>query len=120
MNSAARSVETETKVKAPHRTYELRGSIKASNARSSGSTVEFDLVATADHARFVAEGTRAHIIRPRRMKVLRFKVGGVTVFAPIVHHPGTDPNPDWWSTPALTARFRSALTRAVASTTTSG
>ena len=33
--------------------------------------------------------TRPHVIRPRRAKVLRFTVGGVTVYARRVRHPGT-------------------------------
>jgi hypothetical protein len=41
---------------------------------------------------FVLYGTRPHIIRPRRKKALRFDVGGRTVFAAVVHHPGTRPN----------------------------
>ncbi|WP_308416876.1 hypothetical protein [Streptomyces sp. AJS327] len=41
---------------------------------------------------YVLYGTRPHIIRPRRAKALRFDVGGRTVFAAVVHHPGTRPN----------------------------
>ncbi|QKW06929.1 hypothetical protein HUT18_11525 [Streptomyces sp. NA04227] len=41
---------------------------------------------------FVLYGTRPHIIRPRRAKALRFDAGGRTVFAAVVHHPGTRPN----------------------------
>lgn len=41
---------------------------------------------------YVVSGTRPHIIRPVRAQALRFRVGGRTVFAKIVHHPGTDAN----------------------------
>ena len=41
---------------------------------------------------YVVKGTRPHVIRPRVKKVLRFTVGGRTVFAKLVHHPGTKPN----------------------------
>lgn len=41
---------------------------------------------------YVIKGTRKHIIRPRRRKVLKFRVGGRTVFARVVHHPGTKAN----------------------------
>lgn len=41
------------------------------------------------YAPYLEEGTRPHIIRPKRAKALRFKVGGRTVYAKIVHHPGT-------------------------------
>lgn len=39
--------------------------------------------------RYVLEGTRAHIIRPRRRKALRFTArSGDLVFAKLVRHPG--------------------------------
>lgn len=41
----------------------------------------------------VNDGTRPHVIRPRAKQVLRFQVGGRTVFAKVVNHPGTKPNP---------------------------
>ncbi|MEU4584873.1 hypothetical protein AB0F92_22700 [Kitasatospora aureofaciens] len=52
-------------------------------------------VIVCDHpaTRYVVEGTRPHIIRPRRAKALRFEIGGRTVFAKVVHHPGTRANP---------------------------
>lgn len=52
-------------------------------------------VIVCDHpaVRYVLDGTRPHIIRPRRVKALRFDVGGRTVFAKIVHHPGTRSDP---------------------------
>ncbi|MFD8509719.1 hypothetical protein ACFV27_01035 [Streptomyces antimycoticus] len=51
-------------------------------------------VIVCDHpaVRFVLDGTRPHVIRPRRAKALRFDSGGRTVFAKVVHHPGTEPN----------------------------
>lgn len=42
---------------------------------------------------YVVNGTRPHIIRPRRPGgVLRFTIGGRVVYARLVHHPGTKPN----------------------------
>lgn len=38
------------------------------------------------------QGTRAHIIVPRRAQTLRFYSHGRIVYAQIVHHPGTRPN----------------------------
>lgn len=37
----------------------------------------------------IERGTRPHVIRPRRAKVLAFTVGGRRVFARLVNHPGT-------------------------------
>lgn len=45
------------------------------------------------YAEMVNDGTRPHLIRPRRAKALRFTVGGRVVYAKVVHHPGTRPNP---------------------------
>ncbi|MFD3612394.1 hypothetical protein ACFWXA_30870 [Streptomyces atroolivaceus] len=51
-------------------------------------------VIVCDHpaTRVVLDGTRPHIIRPRRKKALRFEVRGREVFAAYVRHPGTRPN----------------------------
>ncbi|WP_234334281.1 hypothetical protein [Streptomyces sp. NRRL B-1347] len=40
-------------------------------------------------SRYILDGTRPHLIRPRRRKALRFDVGGEIVFAKLVRHPGT-------------------------------
>lgn len=52
-----------------------------------------DLDDSVPHARFHHDGTRPHVIRPVRAKMLRFTVGGRVVFAMQVSHPGTRPNP---------------------------
>lgn len=51
-------------------------------------------VIACDHpaVHYVLNGTRAHLIRPRRRKALRFEVGGRVVFARLVRHPGTRAN----------------------------
>ena len=49
--------------------------------------------AHARYAGFVHEGTRPHVIFPRRARALRFNVAGRTVFAAKVNHPGTKPRP---------------------------
>lgn len=42
---------------------------------------------------YVVNGTRPHLIRPRRPGgVLRFTIGGRVVYARYVSHPGTRPN----------------------------
>lgn len=47
----------------------------------------------ADYAEAVHNGSGAHTIRPRRKKALRFTMGGRTVFAKSVVHPGTRARP---------------------------
>jgi hypothetical protein len=41
---------------------------------------------------YVIKGTRPHMIRPSTKKALKFKIGGRTVFARVVNHPGNKPN----------------------------
>lgn len=41
---------------------------------------------------YVIKGTRPHLILPKYKKALKFNVGGHTVFARLVHHPGTRKN----------------------------
>lgn len=53
---------------------------------------EVRIVAPLPHAVYHHEGTPAHIIRPRRARMLRFTVGGQVVFARQVNHPGTKAN----------------------------
>jgi hypothetical protein len=56
---------------------------------------EFRGVVTVNHpaAIFIVNGTRPHMIFPRRPGgVLRFTVGGQVVYARFVNHPGTKPD----------------------------
>lgn len=52
-------------------------------------------VITCDHraVHYVLNGTRPHLIRPRRARALRFEVGGDIVYTKLVRHPGTRANP---------------------------
>lgn len=45
------------------------------------------------YASMVHDGTKAHAIRPRTKKALRFKMGGRWVIAAAVWHPGTRARP---------------------------
>ena len=49
---------------------------------------------------WVHNGTRPHLIRPRRARALRFVVDGQVVFAKVVRHPG------WRGDPFLTKALR--------------
>ena len=73
---------------APWRTGKLAGSIVKEVGDSEAS-----IQAWAPYAVYVVNGTAPHEIRPVNARVLAFEVGGKTVFAPLVHHPGTKPNP---------------------------
>lgn len=79
-----------------NRTGETSRSFRASVQGSRG--VEW--TDTAPQATFLEEGTRPHVIRPRRAKALRFlNPAGDVIFAKVVHHPGTRAQP--WLEPAI-------------------
>lgn len=87
----------EAEAKAGHRytdrtgalTASVRGHITDYPARGAEGVVE----ATAPHAVFVHQGTRPHIIEPRKAKALRFEQDGAIRFAQRVQHPGTTADP---------------------------
>jgi len=72
----------------PVKTGRLRDSMQFQTSGLSGE-IRFG----ASYWIFVAMGTRPHIIRPVRARVLRFEVRGQVVFAMRVRHPGTRPSP---------------------------
>lgn len=78
------------------------GLLKASISSDRGYTRGGNLIARVGvnpgrdrigYAYFHHEGTRPHIIVPRRAKLLRFRVRGRVVYTSRVRHPGTRPNP---------------------------
>lgn len=76
------------------RTGNLMNSHVKSPVVVQGKKLVAGLENTAKYAMFVHEGTRAHPIRPRRVKMLTWiNPGGQQVFARGVMHPGTKPRP---------------------------
>lgn len=69
----------------PVRTGALRASVKASQS----GPLAWRIASPLTYAPMVESGTRPHVIRPRRAKILAFTVGGTRVFARAVNHPGT-------------------------------
>lgn len=57
-----------------------------------GGELRTRITNVAPYASYIERGTRPHVIRPVRARMLRFTVGqGTVVFAREVHHPGTKP-----------------------------
>lgn len=54
---------------------------------------EATISALAPHAKFVVFGTAPHEIKPINARKLVFNAGGKLIFASLVHHPGSKPNP---------------------------
>jgi hypothetical protein len=93
--SAAKvAVGVQTEKVAMHARLLAPGSMKDEiRAIFTGGAAPIGIV-MCDHpaASFVLHGTKAHVIKPRNRKVLKFEVNGRTVFAKMVNHPGTEAN----------------------------
>lgn len=91
MERRVRRVEAEARRRAP-------GSMGQGNnitvAIRPGPGGDFQGVINSRHpaSLYVLGGTRPHVIRPVRARALRFEMGGRTVYARVVMHPGTQPN----------------------------
>jgi phage gpG-like protein len=88
MQIGARMVQNRAKILAPVDTGRLRASIS-----KDVNSLSFKVFSNVEYAGYVNDGTRPHVIRPRHKQALRFRVGGRTVFAKEVHHPGTRAKP---------------------------
>ncbi len=80
-------LQNELVLAAPVDTGHLRNSIKVT---SDGMTLTISMV---NYGIYVEFGTPPHLIKPKDKQALKFKAGGKEVFAKIVRHPGTRPNP---------------------------
>ena len=94
---------------------ELRESIKAQRFRPTVTGAAFDLVAPVIQARTTDKGARAHVIRARRARMLRFHwprgpQGPGIYFFRQVNHPGNAPQ-DWWG-PGLRRQAKPTLRKA--------
>lgn len=69
------------------------------------ATVEY----TQPYGEMLDQGTRPHVIRPRRARVLRFVSGGRVVYTRRVNHPGTRKHRGWFSRPTSAADWRLTL-----------
>jgi len=58
-----------------------------------GGKIRGEVFNNTNYALVVHEGSGPHVIRARKGKALKFEVGGRTVFAASVRHPGTKPRP---------------------------
>jgi hypothetical protein len=98
MPAIARRMQNELVLKCPVDQGRLRNSIKVSlNGRGL-------LIWMVNYGKYVEFGTPPHVIRPHNKKALKFEIGKTErlaakgknkniVFAKVVRHPGTRPNP---------------------------
>lgn len=95
--AGAAALQTELRARAPHKTYELRNSIRVSSRRTGATTFRITAESPVVQAATTNTGARPHVIRPRRAKVLSFywpKVGQ-RVALRHVNHPGNRGS-RWW------------------------
>lgn len=88
---AAQVATRDIKAAAPVRSGDLKDSIEP-RMRTTARGATGEIVIGAEHASFVKDGTPPHTISAKNARFLRFEVGGRTVFAKSVKHPGTKPN----------------------------
>ena len=84
MDQSLTAVTNIAKANSPFKTGKLRRSIHP----IMKNVLEGQVSTGTEYAKYVEEGTRPHVIVPKRAKVLAFKVGGSMVFARRVNHPG--------------------------------
>ena len=90
---AERQVVNRAKILCPVDTGRLRASIKSKRSGFFTLRPKATVYSNVAYAGFVNDGTRPHIIRPRRAKALRFRMNGRIVYAQVVNHPGTRARP---------------------------
>ncbi len=93
---AETAVKIEDYIRAEAGQHLKTGFINASifqRSVSGGFEIGHDLQ-HAPHAKFVLFGTKPHLIKPKKKKILRWAGGGAFHFAKVVHHPGNKPD-DW-------------------------
>lgn len=90
MERRMRRVEAEAIRRAPG---SMKQGIRVRIERGPGGEFRGRVTSTHPASIYVLNGTRPHMIFPRRPGgVLRFTVGGRVVYARFVNHPGTKPN----------------------------
>lgn len=95
VKAIAQDVVEEMRHLVPHKysnTGRTAKEIRSRTTQDSGRYVRV-AISVGQTGQYLIEGTRPHMIFPRRARALRFAVGGQTVFARYVHHPGTAPVP---------------------------
>lgn len=109
---ACAEMKTAYRRAAPYKSGDTQESVDVVSFRGSPSERIATAQATTPQALYTDQGTRPHTIRPRRAKVLRFRIGARVVFAREVHHPGT-PATRWFSNTGP-REWHQALIRATA------
>jgi hypothetical protein len=92
VRTATRQILNRSAILCPVDTGRLRASGKMSFREAKRGPTGV-VVYAVKYALAVHDGTGPYIIMPKKRKVLKFKVGGKTVFAKRVRHPGVRARP---------------------------
>lgn len=94
VQTAALSVESNAKRRAPVSNKRGGGNLRSGIGHEiDADGLGAEIRSTAAYSAYVEYNTRAHIIRPKTAKALKFEKGGETIFAKVVRHPGTTEQP---------------------------
>lgn len=80
------------KARAPVKSGRLKESLHLKHEPGAGGNMQWRIGSSVNYALMVHEGTRPHLIHPSLRRTLRFREGGRTIYATVVHHPGTRPH----------------------------
>lgn len=86
-------IVADAKKRAPVDLGDLKQSIASIKVDNKTVKILANATGNAPYAAHVEYGTKAHEIKPKKGKALKFKVGGKDVFAKSVKHPGTKKQP---------------------------
>jgi len=89
LNNAGQEVLRTAQAFAPVKTGALRAQIEKTIKLSTSGPVVVTIRSKGKKAVWMERGTSPHTIAPKNGKFLKFSAGGKTVFARVVHHPGT-------------------------------
>ncbi len=93
----------------PVRSGHLKRS-RESRAAYGATRASISVAYPPEYARYTDEGTRPHMIVPRRARVLRFVKNGRVIFTMRVFHPGTK-GTRWWTQRTRAADWHGYLQR---------
>lgn len=93
LKDTAEDMAKDAKSNVRRNSYKTGALHKSINTVYKKQGTEAIIQATANHASFVENGTRAHTIKAKSAKALAFNSGNKMVFAKSVKHPGTKAKP---------------------------
>jgi hypothetical protein len=89
-------LERAIKAEAPVSNKPTAGALRDSitfKPRVSGTAATVEFVSRVPYASYVINGTAAHVIVPRNVRMLRWQQGGQWIYRSHVNHPGARANP---------------------------